>query len=127
MSHFKQLKAQYEYNTKQVLYLTGMNEEEFMQFMLETAHAWLNKYFKDLVDVQAVFDHKTFQNWWKLNWCDVDDRKFLKTLYSTFDKHRFINYRIMHQYVFDNDCEEAEMLQADFRNMIEQFKPAVQA
>lgn len=125
MSHTKQLKAQYEYNTKQVLYLTGMSEAQYFAFMTDTAYAWLEYYWSKLIDINALIECNEFLSWWKLHWFERDDKDFLTKLYHENTGLRNYSYRASHQMVFNDRYPLTKYMIEDFRAMRKGFESVI--
>lgn len=126
MSNKKQsLKSVYDHNKKQVLWLTGTTEEQYFSFMTETAFSWLEHYYKNIININALIESDMFLQWWKAHWYLRDDRMFLNLLYRDAPHLRYMKYRQYHQYVFDCKMPETINTQKDFRAMRSNFERAI--
>ncbi|HNP24652.1 MAG TPA: hypothetical protein PKM63_21735 [Panacibacter sp.] len=119
------IKQQYSYNTKQVLFLTGMNEDQFFGFMTDTAYAWLEHYWANVIDIKALIECSEFLAWWKLQWYERDDREYVKKLYHEWPALRNYFYRVCHQTVFNDRFPMTQFLFADFRERRKDFELAI--
>ncbi len=122
MTHAKQLKAQFSYNRKQVMWLTGMNEAEYINFQVDTAKAWVDRYWADIIDADSLFACAMFWSWWHFAWDQADDTMIITPLFSIKKQERHTSYRAMHQYIFNESSQEVQWLIADFRNMRSEFE-----
>jgi len=114
--------AQYRYNKKQVLFLTGIEEDEYNHFICETAETWLRLNFDHRVDSMKMVGSLDFWRWFKMHWEDLDDRFFLQELYNQPESYRLCKYRILHQIIFDNTATVTQYLNDDFLDMFKTFK-----
>lgn len=119
MSHIKQLQAQFTYNTKQVLWLTGLSQQGYEKFMADTAAAFAD-HVSALCTPQTLLECPLFLGWWFHNWHMADDRFILPALYETTN-NRYAEYRVLHQYCFNPTDPNAMRLFADFRNLLPSF------
>ena len=100
-THINTVVAQYAYNTKQVLWLTGMSEEEFYTLMYETGLAWLKSYTgADTEQLNMLLQDAAIGGWWKNEWYIRDDELYLEALYRLEGRVRLARYRALHQNVF---------------------------
>ena len=115
------LQSQYNYNTKQILFLCQMTEQEYNDFIMEMAETWLNRMFGHLPDKEQLLGSVTFWKWFKMHWQDRDDRYFLDALYNTVESYRYVKYRQMHQCIFDKEGTVSNFLYNDFLDMYKTF------
>lgn len=116
------LLAQNRYNKKSVLYLTTMTEEQYNNFQIDTARAWLEFYWGGLLSIDNLYRTNIFWRWWICAWNEADDKFILKALYDTHNSKRNSRYRELHQYVFDTNSMYQQFLMSDFRHMRVQFE-----
>ena len=121
MTHTETLKGQFNYNRKQVLWLTDMTEEEYNNFQIDTAKAWTERYWTDVYDVDQLLTSTLFWQWWGYTWNDIDERSMLRQLYSIEPPHRHSSYRAMHQYIFNPASSEQQSMIHDFRSLYSAF------
>lgn len=115
MTHSDKLKAQFAYNTMQVLWLTKMSEEQLNCFIIDTGRAFIEyNYLAEYIE--SVTNSTKFWNWWRYQWQLVDDAWCIKELYSIKEDTRFVSYRLMHQFVFDKTNTNYQLLMKDFFN-----------
>lgn len=101
VSHIETMRAQYKYNVLQVLWLTGMDEFQFGELMLETGLSWMEWHTGDDKGLLALLlKNEIIWNWWRNEWYKRDNECYLKAIYQ-FDKaERLSRYRQLHQQVF---------------------------
>lgn len=100
-THIDKMKAQYRYNTLQVLWLTGMTEEQFYSLQYETGLSWLEWYTGDNKAIlNDILSNEMIWSWWVNQWCKRDNEFFLAPLYNVPKKERLSRYRQLHQQVF---------------------------
>lgn len=100
-THIEQVRRQYRYNTMQVLWLTGMSEQQFCELMYDTGLAWLRQYTgEDAELLNALLQDATVWGWWRNEWYKRDDERFLRGLYEMRPGVRMARYRALHQDVF---------------------------
>lgn len=114
--------AQYRYNKMQILFLTGISEEEYNYFLSETAATWLRINFSHCVDSLKMVTSMDFWRWFKMHWQDLDDRFFLQELYGQPENYRLCKYRKLHQVIFDNTSTVTQYINDDFLDMYKSFK-----
>lgn len=101
MNHLANIRAQHDYNRKQVLWLTGMTDEELSSFQLETGMDWLKRYtLEERHILDEVMRKPMIWKWWMLQWNIRDDRHFLHCLYHVPANEANARYRQMHQAIF---------------------------
>src|SRR5438309_1137907 len=110
-------KSQFRYNKMQVLYLTGISDEQYNNFQIDMAKAWVEFYWQNIIDTKVLLNTTIFWRWWVLQWNGIDDRSILQTLYTTPPAQRHTKYRELHQYVFDADNLLQQYMTKDFRSM----------
>ncbi|MBA4196551.1 MAG: hypothetical protein C0459_03255 [Chitinophaga sp.] len=123
-NHVQLLKAQAEYNLKQVLFLCSISEQQLKHFKIDTARAFLEAYYNGL-NYDALLDNISFWQWWNFNWIKEDDEWIIAELYKMYEtkpKQCYGYYRELHQYLFASGTERHDMLLNDFRNMREYFE-----
>lgn len=116
MTHSEELKAQFDYNRKQVLWLTKLSEEQYSNFQIDTAKAFVEMHFAGVINIDQLLDTKLFWKWWNYMWNDADDKWILHRLYHTREG-AYCEYRIQHQYVFDQKSADLKLMLQDFRSM----------
>jgi hypothetical protein len=116
------LLAQNRYNKKSVLYLTTMTEDQYNNFQIDTARAWLEFYWSGVLSIDDLYRTKIFWRWWMCAWNEADDKFILPALYSTHKSKRNTRYRELHQYVFDSNSLHQQFIMADFRHMRGEFE-----
>jgi hypothetical protein len=112
-NHAAQLRAQFSYNRIQVLYLTGLTEQQYYEFVTTTLHDWLS-IFQPLYTSEDWWRSPSLENWWYFQWNRFDD-SILEYLYAANDSKRRYFYRAMHQEKFDPDSPSGHLLLQDFR------------
>lgn len=101
ITHIQQLRAQYAYNRKQVLWLTGMTDEELSGFQLDTGMDWLTHYTCEAKYLlEQLMREPMIWRWWINEWNLRDDALYLAQLYRFGGKEANAMYRSMHQAVF---------------------------
>lgn len=118
-------KAQISYNKKQVCFLTGISENELMDFRLDMAKAWADHYWKHQVNVDALLTSEGFWAWWNWQWNSIDDKAIIQDMYGLNPESRYAYYRQTHQYVFDNSSNHQRHLMQDFADMLPSFKAEI--
>lgn len=122
MSNAQELKSQFTYNRKQVLFLTAITEQEYENFRIDTARAWVERFFRN-IDVDALMSNcSLFWKWWNYNWNTLDDNGIVEQLYGYSAGSRYVAYRQMHQMVFEANSTETEQLISDFKSMRYDFE-----
>jgi hypothetical protein len=121
MSSANQIKAQYAYNKKNLLYLAGVSEDDYGKFQMDTAIEWLEKYWHGVINTDALLNTKLFWNWFTCVWSEADDRFIVNQLYTTPKPSRWCLYRQLHQYVFDDNDRFQIIMHKDFRAMQKEF------
>lgn len=124
-AHAIKTRGQFKYNRAQILYLTGMDDQQFNNFQIDTAKAWVERYWQNLLDIDTLLNCVEFWRWWMYQWNLVDDRAIIQNLYVVHSNQRLAAYRQMHQYVFDGSDHLSELLSADFRAMRKDFDKAI--
>lgn len=120
-----QTKGQFSYNRKQVQYLCGITEAQFLDFQCATACDFINHYGSQLSNPDAVLNSTAFLNWWCYHWNHIDDISIIGSLYAVVPETRYGYYRQMHQYVFDPTSGHGEHFLKDFRDMRKVFEAAL--
>lgn len=83
ISHIAQMRAQYAYNRKQVLWLTGMSDEELSNHQFEEGLAWLTAYTGGEEEATAALMlEPLIWKWWTNEWNRRDDGQYLSCLYD---------------------------------------------
>ena len=96
--------AQYRYNVLQVLWLTGMTEQELERMVMDAGVMWLLSYTReqDEVFIREVLNEPELRSFWVHEWCARDNEQFLKSLYH-MEKHvRLARYQLLHEQVITN-------------------------
>lgn len=119
-NHAAQLRAQFSYNRIQVLYLTGLTEQQYYEFVTATLHDWLS-IFQPLYDTEEWRLSQQLENWWYFQWNRFDDA-ILEDLYAAAESKRRYLYRMLHQEKFDAETMSGSVLLADFRNQRSRFE-----
>lgn len=119
MKHAEKLKSQFTYNRKQVLFLTGISEQEYQNLQIDTARAWIERYCYGL-SIDALLNCTLFWKWWNYMWNEADDDAILSQVYEAESK--YYTYRMLHQYVFDNASVRQQQLLGDFKAMRYDFE-----
>ena len=122
-THTQQLKADFASNKKQILWLTKMSEEQYLNFRSDMAKAFVEANYRQ-EQWGFVIASIAFCKWWIYNWNSIDDKWILEELYHINEPSRCSMYRMMHQYVFDNDDENQELLMKDFLSVRSSFLPS---
>lgn len=113
-------KAQFSYNRKQVCYLCGITDDEFLALQMDTAKAFAQHY--TLNDPEVILSSMLFLSWWCYHWNLIDDRVILRDMYEVKPESRYSWYRQMHQYVFDGGSTHRQQLMKDYQDMQPQFE-----
>lgn len=126
-SHIAYMRRQYAYNVKQVLWLTGMTEDELNDFMFRTGLDWLAHYTKDDKDMLAiVLKSEIIWKWWVNEWYIRDHKRFLSALYVVNDKRiRLTRYRVLHQNIFTECTPPYELLADEYTRLVSDFNKSV--
>ena len=125
MTHANKLKGQFDYNTKQVLWLTDMTDMEYQNFQIDTAKAWIDRYWADVYEGDTLIGSSLFWKWWAYAWHHADDTVILPILYATPPNGRHSSYRAMHQYIFNQANEDQQWLMQDFKNLRPEFEKEI--
>lgn len=122
MNQVTRTRGQFKYNRQQVLYLTGMTQEQYNNFQIDTAKEWVERYYQSIMDTDRLLSTIMFWKWWMYHWSGIDDKMILSVLYDAPKKKRLMFYRQLHQYVFDDTDENQKYLITDFRHMRKEFE-----
>lgn len=123
MTHAQTLRGQFNYNRKQVLWLTGLSPEHYEGFITDTAKGFVDQ-FEKLFNVDALLDTPFFWDWWHFMWNDADEVWILPALYATTN-NRYAEYRVLHQYIFDTECTQYKQFMADFMSLRQTFEKEI--
>lgn len=103
VTHIDRMRGQYNYNRKQVLFLTGMTEAQYAQLMFDTGVEWLCQYTGDDEEMlRMVLSQPVVWQWWKNEWNRRDD-EFLPALFRKYEQCKNecnALYRMHHQQTF---------------------------
>lgn len=116
-----QLHQQHTYNKMQVLYLTGMTEQQLSDLIVFTASEWADYFFFNIYNPNKIFDNGLYSRWFQYYWFEMDDVYVLPELYKIQKEYRFIHYRQSHQFVFDAAQPEVQTMKKDFLSMLPKF------
>jgi len=125
MKHADYIKYQFDYNRKQVFWLTKINEQQYESFQIDTGKAFAERYLQGKIDTDALMKTKLFWQWWCYMWNNADEKFIIAELYRIFSAKPELcygYYRELHQYVFAEGTNDFEILMADFRNLRDQFE-----
>jgi len=125
MSMRQGILSQFEYNKVQVLYLTGMTDEQYNTFQIDTGKAWVEFYCKNIIDTRALLVTSVFWGWWILQWNNADEDSILRTIYGIPQAQRHTLYRQLHQYVFDANNISQRYMAKDFTCMVSYFEKEI--
>lgn len=101
IAHIEFMRRQYRYNVLQMLWLTGMSEEQFYKLQFETGVAWLEYYTgDDKALLAATLKNEVIWQWWVNEWYKRDNEQYLSALYYMMPKERLSRYRQLHQQIF---------------------------
>lgn len=118
-THVKKMRKQYEYNSWQVMWLTGMTTQQFFELMFETGVVWLEQFTnKDRALLEAFLQEEVIWDWWANEWFVRDDQQFLQSLYYMQKEERLARYRQLHQRVFMPYTPPYNFLASGFNNAI---------
>lgn len=122
MNQATRTRGQFKYNRQQVLYLTGMCQEQYNNFQIDTAKAWVERYWQKIMNVDALLNTTSFWQWWMYQWNVIDDKCIVAALYDVEKEKRLSFYRQLHQYVFQDNSADQDYLMHDFRAMRKEFE-----
>lgn len=101
--HIRRVQGQYDYKRKQVLYLTGMTDEELSHFQFDTGVEWLTRFTGDTPEVLApLMRQEIIWKWWVNEW-NRRDEQYLPSIYAGYmesKKETVGRYRALHQKPF---------------------------
>ncbi len=121
MTHADTLQGQYSYNRKQVLFLARITEEEYQNFHIDTAKAWVERFWNGIYDDNELLNSSTFWKWWNYSWNHADENIVIPALYAVNPVARHTTYRAMHQYVFNLASPDMRFLMEDFKSLKDEF------
>ena len=120
-SHIAQVRGQYAYNRKQVLYLTGMSDAMVSQFQFDTGLQWLTQYCIHEDDMlRWLLSQPLIWKWWLNEWNRRDD-EFLSLLYSYYENcpdEIMMRYHRLHKEVFVNNTIPWVLLEDGYNRAI---------
>lgn len=103
VTHIDFVRGQYAYNRKQVLWLTGITEDELNNLIYETGEAWITAHIgNDQEMASYLLAQEEIWNWWKNEWHRRDACN-LPALYDIYQRHPGEckgRYRMLHQETF---------------------------
>lgn len=100
-THIAQLRGQYAYNRKQVLWLTGMTDDDLFAFQMDQGLDWLQIYtHEDRLLLLEVMKQPLIWKWWINQWNRLDNIFVISKLYECSAEERLYKYRSLHQTVF---------------------------
>jgi hypothetical protein len=121
-NHAAALRGQQQYNRKQVLYLTGLTDQQLTQMQMFLLSEWLS-YFHPAHTPDEWMCSEGLWKWWLYVWNDLDEQ-VLPAMYNQGNQvNRLANYRLHVQQVFNaNYNTTAKQLMADFKSLITDFE-----
>lgn len=97
MSHVKSIQDRNKANVRNVLRLTGMSIEDYVNYQMEVAHQYLeNMLGDDPMGIDYVYKSGLFWKWFISQWQKRDADGFVKSLYLVDRDQRLQKYKLMH-------------------------------
>lgn len=121
-NHAAALRGQQHYNRKQVLYLTGLTEQQLTEMQMFLLSEWLS-YFHPVHTPDEWMCSEGLWQWWQYMWADLDE-EVLPFLYDGLENNgqRLTVYRISFQQIFNTTVTPtAKALMADFNSLKSNF------
>jgi hypothetical protein len=128
MSHIEMVRMQNRYNRMQVLYLTGMSDEELYNFQFNTGLDWIVSYTKEnRFAATNLLTNPLMWAWWLNEWNRREETllPFLYGTYSNNPKNTIGHYRTAHQDVFFEFRPCYKMLETSYAVAVGQFNKKV--
>ncbi len=121
-NHAAALRGEQHYNRKQVLYLTGMSEQQLTDMQYFLLSEWLSYFHRSHTPEEWLIGEGIFK-WWVYVWNEGDEQ-VLPKLYALSGKQYacLACYRRGHQYIFDpiNNPQAGRAL-IDFNSLADDF------
>src|SRR5699024_6578113 len=118
-SYMDQLRGQYSYNRKQVLYLTGMDDKDLLRFQESLLIDWLQVHtLEERETLEPLFDNTLIWKWWINEWNRRDESIVLPNLYHFNTEEQLMRYRQFHQVVFSINSVPYDLLDKSYAETI---------
>lgn len=120
-NHAAAIRGQQHYNRKQVLFLTGMSEQQLADMQMFLLSEWLS-YFHPVHTPDEWLCSEALWNWWQYMWADWDEQVLPGMYMQSNQVNRLANYRVHVQQVFNTNYNPtAKQLMADFNSLKNDF------